>query len=247
MRYFEFDEIADMTARLRARAERWLPPDVGMMIECASESERCPNIRALLTRMYDDFIRCGIEGGSLSADTSRCLVSASYRDADVFDGFALEDAVRAGLGGREFELFENRSEQEGFQMTLIPVDADFDGMSFVGEVPRGASDGEIAGLISAHLNFEFPAVAGIGFADTTEGAAAALRIALCRPVDRASFDPKIARLERSLKEELNKHGGGNCAVLAVMAENVAAAGSDSRYYAVQFAGCMFRRAFEKLL
>ena len=240
MRKISFEEVRAAVEMLRARAERWLPPEVGMMIECASETEPSPERRELLLKLYDDFIDAGLNRRSLGMDTVRYLVFASIgRDAEL-DGFALGNAVREGIRG-EYELCEMQSDAGGLRLTVLPVGADFEEQCSVSPAGEFRSGAEIALYAARDARPDGPFIAGIGLADTAGGARAASRLALSRPIDMSNPDAGIADMERDVKKRFNSRVSGYARAMAVLVENRSTAAAPA-YCAVQISGCLLRRA-----
>ena len=240
MRRIGFEEVRMAVERLCARAERWLPPEVGMMIECASETESSPELRALLLKLYDEFIDAGLNGSSLGADATRHLIFASVGRGIELDGFELESAIREGIRG-EYELCETPYAAGGLRLTVLPVDAEFEEQCFVSPLGKFRSGADIARYAAQNARLNGPFIAGIGLADTADGARAASRLALSRPIDMANPDAGVASVERDLKKRLNSMITGNARAMAVLLESFGTADAPA-YCAVQISGCLLRRA-----
>lgn len=237
MREISYSEISDAVRRLCIRAATWLPPDVAMAIECASESEVSPAGAAALSDLVENFILASESGIPICQDTGMAVVFADVGQDVHITGGLLADAVDSGVarGYEDGRLRKSvvadpfRRENTGdntpavLHVRLVPGDRitltvapkgfgseNMSGMKlFLPGTPVEAVEDFIASVVRDGGSAPCPPVIlGVGLGGTVEQAALTAKRALLRPIDTGSADPFYAAMEKRTLRKINSLGIG---------------------------------------
>ncbi|MDR2605793.1 MAG: fumarate hydratase, partial [Oscillospiraceae bacterium] len=97
LRTIHTSEITAAVERLCLEANSFLPPDIGILLECAAESEPNDTARAALEDIVENFKFAARSGLPICQDTGMAVVFAELGQDVHIEGGLFEDAVNAGV------------------------------------------------------------------------------------------------------------------------------------------------------
>ncbi len=237
MREITFEEIAALTERLCIRANTILPPEVGILLECAAEDEGCDAARCALEDIVENFKYAAAEGLPICQDTGMAVVFAELGQEAHIVGGLLEDAVNEGVR-RGYEkgclrksvvadpLRRVNTEDntpavlhlrlvtgDGLRLIVAPKGFGSENMSAVKMFLPSSTQEEIEGFFVETVRTAGarpcpPVILGVGLGGTLEQAALAAKEALLRPIDTRNQDPYYAEMEQRSLAKINALGIG---------------------------------------
>jgi fumarate hydratase subunit alpha len=231
------EEITSAVERLCIQAATVLPPALGILLECASETESSPAGAAALNDIVENFKFAADSSLPICQDTGMTVVFADVGQEVRVTGGAFEDAVNEGVrrgykgGGLRMSVVSDpfRRVNTGdnspavIHTRLVPGDTislDVAPKGFGSEnmsaarmfLPNDGAD-DVIGFItdtarSAGANPCPPTVLGVGLGGTFDMAALLAKRALMRPADKRNADPFYADMERLALAGVNSLGIG---------------------------------------
>jgi len=237
MREISCSEITDVIERLCIRAATVLPPELAMLIECASEDEPSEAGRAALCDMMENFKYAAEAKVPICQDTGMAVVFADIGQEVHITGGLFTDAVNEGVrrgyvGGylrksvvsdpfRRVNTEDNTPavihmrlvEGDKISLTVAPKGFGSENMSAMKSLlpSAGVSAAEdfIVDTVAKAGSIPCPpVVVGVGIGGTVEQAALEAKRALTRPVDRRNDDEFYADMEQRVLERINRLGIG---------------------------------------
>ena len=214
-----------------------LPPSLGIVLECAAESEESPAGIAALEDIVENFKYAAMSGLPICQDTGMAVVFADIgQEAHITGGF-FEDAVNEGVRrGYEKGLLrmsvvgdplrrKNTSDNtpcvlhvrltggDAIDLCVAPKGFGSENMSamrlFLPTDPVEAIEDFITDTVSkAGSNPCPPVVLGVGLGGTVEQCALIAKRALLRPADTRNSDIFYADMERRVLDKINSLGIG---------------------------------------
>ena len=237
MREISCTEITDAVERLCIQAATMLPPELGILLECAGESELSPAGCAALNDIVDNFKYAAEKKLPICQDTGMAVIFAEVgQDVHIIDGdfeAALTDGVRRGyINGhlrksvvkdplRRVNTEDNTPAVihtrivPGDRLRIVAAPKGFgsENMSAMRMFLPSNKQEEIEDFIvscvaKAGSNPCPPVVVGVGLGGTVDECAVLAKKALTRPCDRRNEDEFYADMERRVLEKINKLGIG---------------------------------------
>lgn len=237
MREISFETIAAAVERLCIKAATVLPPSLGILLECAAESEESPAGVSALEDIVENFKYAAMTGLPICQDTGMAVVFADIgQDAHITGGL-FEDAVNEGVR-RGYEkgllrmsvvsdplrrkntddntpcvLHVRLTQGDRIDLHVAPKGFGSENMSamrmFLPTDTTDTIEGFIVDTVSkAGSNPCPPVVLGIGLGGTIEQCALIAKRALIRSADTRSSDEFYAEMERRVLEKINRLGIG---------------------------------------
>ena len=237
MREITYDNIVSAVSELCQRAAVWLPADIAMAIECASEEEENEAGKAALCDLYDNFRYAARENMPICQDTGMAVVFADIgQDVHITDGYfedAINDGVRIGyeqgflrksvVADPLRRVNTNDNTPAVIHTRIVPGDK-----LHIMVAPKGFGSENMSAMrmfVPANTQEDIisfvvetvktagarpcpPVIVGIGLGGTIEKAAYLAKKALTRPIDTRNTDPYYARMEETCLAEINKSGIG---------------------------------------
>ena len=235
MREISCAEITDAVDKLCMRACTMLPPETGMLIECALDTEESPVAKGVLQDLYENFVYAGLNELPICQDTGMAVLFADIGQEVHITGGLFEDAVNEGVR-RGYKLLRKSVvadplrrvntgdntpavihvrlvEGDGMHLTLAPKGFGSENMSAMKMFLPSADKSEIIDFIvdtasRAGSNPCPPIIMGVGIGGTIEQAALIAKRALIRPMDKRSSDEFYAEMEREALRRVNDLGIG---------------------------------------
>ena len=237
MREITYNDIVYAVSDLCVKAAVWLPADIAMAIECASEAEENEAGRGALCDLYENFRYAASERIPICQDTGMAVVFADIgQDVHITGGY-FEDAVNDGvrLGYEKGYLRKsvvadplmrvNTNDNtpavihtrlvkgDKLHLTVAPKGFGSENMSAMRMfVPANTEDDIIEFIVntvkSAGAKPCPPVIVGAGLGGTVEKAAILAKKALLRPIDTRNPDPFYADIENKTLEKINALGIG---------------------------------------
>lgn len=237
MREVSCNQITEAVKLLCIKANIFLPPEVGILLECAAESESSPLGQSVLNDLVENFKYAAEAGIPICQDTGMAVVFADVGQEVHITGGILSEAVNEGVRrGYEKgylrksvvkdplrrENTEDNSpavlhlrlvEGDKIDLSVMPKGFGSENMSSMRMFLPGASVEDIEGyVVETVLNAGAkpcpPIVLGIGLGGTCEQAALIAKRALLRPIDTRNPNPFYAGLEERLLHKINSTGLG---------------------------------------
>ena len=229
--------ITDAVERLCIKAATVLPPDLGILLECAAETEQSPAGIGALDDIVENFKYAAEAHLPICQDTGMAVVFADIgQDVHITDGL-FEDAVNEGVRrGYENGFLrksvvkdplrrENTNDNtpavihvrivpgDAIDLTVAPKGFGSENMSamrlFLPSDGIETIEDYIVDVVSkAGSNPCPPIVLGVGLGGTVEQAALLSKRALARPVSTRNSDPFYAEMENRVLKKINKLGIG---------------------------------------
>lgn len=237
MREIDCQDISKAVEMLCIRACTWLPADIAMQIECASESELSPAGRAALTDIIDNYKYAAEKGLPICQDTGMTVVFADIgQDVHIYGG-NFEDAINEGVKRGYINGFLRKSvvgdplrrvntndntpavihtrivSGDTLKLTVAPKGFGSENMSKMKMFLPSNTQQQIMDFIvecveTAGAQPCPPVIVGVGLGGTVEKAALLAKQALSRPIDTRNNDKYYADMEEKCLKQINELGIG---------------------------------------
>lgn len=230
-------EITKVVEQLCIKAAVWLPADVAMQLECASECEVNEAGAAALQDIVDNYHIAAEKGIPICQDTGMAVVFAEIGQEVHISGGGFEDAINAGVANGYVNGYLRKSVVKdplrrvntndntpavihtrlvpGDEVKLMVAPKGFgsENMSRMKLFLPSNTPEQIVDFIVESVNIAGarpcpPVVVGVGLGGTIEKAALLAKQALCRPIDTRNPDEYYAGLEKQALEKINALGIG---------------------------------------
>ncbi|MBQ9858209.1 MAG: fumarate hydratase [Oscillospiraceae bacterium] len=237
MRDIHYNDIASAVEKLCIRAAVWLPADIAMQIECASECEVSPAGTAALEDIMENFKYAAEKGLPICQDTGMAVVFAEVGQEVHITGGAFEDAVNEGVRRGYINGFLRKSvvsdplrrvntedntpavihtrlvPGDKLKITVAPKGFGSENMSKMKMFLPSNTQQQIIDFITECVSVAGaqpcpPVIVGVGLGGTVEKAALLAKQALSRPVDTRNADKYYADMEMKCLEQINALGIG---------------------------------------
>ena len=237
MRDIHYNEIAEAVEKLCIRAAVWLPADIAMQIECASEVEVSPAGSSALEDIMENFKYAAQNGLPICQDTGMTVVFAEVGQEVHISGGAFEDAINEGvrrgyINGllrksvvadplRRVNTEDNTPAVihtklvpgDKLKITVAPKGFGSENMSKMKMFLPSNTQQQIIDFITECVSEAGaqpcpPVIVGVGLGGTVEKAAILAKQALSRPVDTRNADKYYADMEMKCLEQINSLGIG---------------------------------------
>ena len=237
MRDIHYNDIASAVEKLCIRAAVWLPADIAMQIECASECEVSPAGTAALEDIMENFKYAAEKGMPICQDTGMAVVFAEVGQEVHITGGAFEDAVNEGVRRGYINGFLRKSvvsdplrrvntedntpavihtrlvPGDKLKITVAPKGFGSENMSKMKMFLPSNTQQQIIDFITECVSVAGaqpcpPVIVGVGLGGTVEKAALLAKQALSRPVDTRNADKYYADMEMKCLEQINALGIG---------------------------------------
>lgn len=237
MREIHYNTIADAVEKLCIRAAVWLPADIAMQIECASEVEVSPAGTAALEDIMENFKYAAEKGLPICQDTGMAVVFAEVGQDVHITGGAFEDAINEGVRRgyvngllrksvvadplRRVNTDDNTPAVihtklvfgDVLKLTVAPKGFGSENMSKMKMFLPSNTQQQIIDFITECVSEAGaqpcpPVIVGVGLGGTVEKAALLAKQALSRPVDTRNADAYYAEMEKKCLEQINALGIG---------------------------------------
>lgn len=237
MREINCSDISKAVEMLCIRACTWLPADIAMQIECASENEISPAGQAALTDIMENYKYAAEKGLPICQDTGMTVVFADIgQDVHIFGG-NFEDAVNEGVRRGYINGFLRKSvvgdplrrvntndntpavihtrivSGDKLKLTVAPKGFGSENMSKMKMFLPSNTQQQIIDFIvecveTAGAQPCPPVIVGVGLGGTVEKAALLAKQALSRPIDTRNNDKYYADMEEKCLKQINELGIG---------------------------------------
>lgn len=237
MRDIHYNTITESVEKLCIRAAVWLPADIAMQIECASECEVSPAGTAALEDLMENFKYAAEKGLPICQDTGMAVVFAEVGQDVHITGGAFEDAVNEGVRRGYINGFLRKSvvsdplrrvntedntpavihvklvPGDKLKLTVAPKGFGSENMSKMKMFLPSNTQQQIIDFITECVSEAGaqpcpPVIVGVGLGGTVEKAALLAKQALSRPVDTRNADEYYADMEQRCLEQINALGIG---------------------------------------
>lgn len=237
MRDISFEEIASLVEKLCVRANTVLPPELAIMLECASEDESCDAARCALEDIVENYKYADMAELPICQDTGMAVVFAEIGQEAHICGGLFSDAVNEGVrrgyvngclrksvvrdplrrentqDNTPAVLHVSLVEGDEVKITVAPKGFGSENMSAMKMFLPSCSQADIEDFIVETVKKAGarpcpPVVLGVGLGGTVELAALTAKKALIRPADRRNADPYYAEMEKRVLEKINALGIG---------------------------------------
>ncbi len=232
MREIHYEEIAALTEHLCIKANTVLPPELAILLECASETEECDAARSALEDIVENFKYADQARLPICQDTGMAVVFAEIgQDVHIVGGL-FEDAINEGVSRgyingclrksvvkdplRRVNTEDNTPAVlhtrlvagDNIKLTVAPKGFGSENMSASKMFLPSNTAEDIENFIvdvvkTAGARPCPPVVLGVGLGGTLEQAALIAKQALLRPVDTRSTDPFYAEMEQRTLAKIN--------------------------------------------
>ena len=237
MRDISCTEIIDAVERICIQASTVLPPELGILLECASESEVSPAGCAALNDIIDNFKYAAEKKLPICQDTGMAVIFAEIgQDVHIIDG-NFEDAINEGVRRgyvnghlrksvvsdplRRINTEDNTPAVihtrivPGDKLKIIAAPKGFGSenmsamrMFLPSNTQEQIEDFIVSCVAKAGSNPCPPVIVGVGLGGTVDQCAVLAKKALTRPCDRRNEDEFYADMEKRVLEKINKLGIG---------------------------------------
>ncbi|NLV49282.1 MAG: fumarate hydratase [Clostridiales bacterium] len=237
VREIHCEEITKAVARLCVKACTLLPPDIAILLECASENEENEAARFTLSDLVDNFNYAAQSGLPICQDTGMAVVFTDIgQNLHITGGdfaAAVDEGVRRGYteGYLRLSVVRDPLRRENTQdntpavlhtcivpgdrlsITVAPKGFGSENMSAMKMLlPNSTADDVISFIVetvkAAGAQPCPPVIIGVGLGGTVEQAALFAKRALLRPADQRNEDPFYAELEIRALSAVNALGIG---------------------------------------
>ncbi|MBR6521771.1 MAG: fumarate hydratase [Oscillospiraceae bacterium] len=232
MREIHCEEISALVEHLCIKANTVLPPELAMMLECASEAEECEAARSALEDIVENFKYADMAQLPICQDTGMAVVFAEIgQDVHIVGGL-FEDAVNEGVSRgyvngclrksvvrdplRRVNTDDNTPAVlhtrlvagDEIKITVAPKGFGSENMSASKMFLPSNTAEDIENFIVSVVKTAGarpcpPVVLGVGLGGTLEQAALIAKQALLRPTDTRNADPFYAEMEQRALEKIN--------------------------------------------
>ncbi len=232
MREIFYEEIAAMVEKLCIKANTVLPPELAIMLECASEDEECDAARSALEDIVENFKYADQAQLPICQDTGMAVVFAEVGQDVHITGGLFEDAVNEGVSRGYVNGFLRKSvvkdplrrvntedntpavlytrlvAGDKIKLTVAPKGFGSENMSASKMFLPSNTAEDIENFIvevvaKAGARPCPPVVLGVGLGGTLEQAALTAKQALLRPADTRNADPFYAEMEMRALDKIN--------------------------------------------
>lgn len=237
MREVTCSEITDAIKLLCIKAATILPPELAILLECASESERSPAGLGALEDIIDNFKYAYDKSLPICQDTGMAVIFADIgQDVHITGGY-FEDAVNEGVRRGYIDGFLRKSvvrdpirrgntedntpavihirlvPGDQLSLTVAPKGFGSENMSAMrmflpSDKIETIEDFIVSVVDKAGSNPCPPVVLGVGLGGTIEQAALLSKRALARPADTRNNDEFYAKMEKRVLSKINLLGIG---------------------------------------
>lgn len=237
MKEITCQEIAAAVEQLCIKAAVWLPADVAMQLECASEAEPNEAGAAALQDIVDNYRYAAEKGIPICQDTGMAVVFAEIGQELHITGGAFEDAVNRGVANGYINGYLRKSvvkdplrrvntedntpavihtrlvPGDKLKLMVAPKGFGSENMSRMKMFLPSNTPEQILDFIAESVDIAGarpcpPVVVGVGLGGTVEKAALLAKQALCRPVDTRNPDGFYADMEKRALDKINALGIG---------------------------------------
>lgn len=236
MRNIDCALISETVEELCLRANTWLPPDIAILLECCSETERPGPGREALCDLVENFKYAAESGIPICQDTGMAVVFIDLGQEVHITGGLLADAVNEGVRRaytdrlrcsvvadplRRVNTDDNTPavvhlqlvEGDRLDITVAPKGFGSENMSALKMFTPSATGDDIADFIVQTVREAGakpcpPVILGVGLGGTSEQAMYLAKRALCHPIDEKNPDKFYEELERSILDKVNALGIG---------------------------------------
>ena len=229
------EQITKAVQRLCIEAATILPPALGILLECAAESEPNAAAAAALEGIVENFKSAAAQGRPICREMGMAVVFADIGQDVHITGGLFEDAVNEGVRcanmGKNTPCIVHVRLTEGDKISLHVMlkGLESENMSAMRIFSPDANASAIEDFITetaskAGANDCLPVILGVGLGGTVEQCAIIAKRALLRPVDTRSADEYYAEMECCTLEKINQLGigpqglGGRFTAIAVNIE-----------------------------
>lgn len=237
MREISCREIAKAIEELCIRAAVWLPADVAMQLECASESEWNEAGRAALNDIVENYRYAAEKNIPICQDTGMAVVFAEIgQEVHITDG-CFEAAINEGVGKGYVNGYLRKSvvkdplrrvntndntpavihtrlvPGDKLKLMVAPKGFGSENMSRMKMFLPSCTQQQIVDFIAECVTVAGarpcpPVIVGVGLGGTVEKAALLAKQALCRPIDTRNSDDFYADMEAKCLQAVNASGIG---------------------------------------
>lgn len=237
MRDIHYNDIVSAVEKLCIRAAVWLPADIAMQIECASEVEVSPAGTAALEDIMENFKYAAEKGLPICQDTGMAVVFAEVGQDVHITGGSFENAINEGVRRGYVNGFLRKSvvsdplrrvntedntpavihtklvEGDKLRLTVAPKGFGSENMSKMKMFLPSNTREDIIDFITECVSVAGaqpcpPVIVGVGLGGTVEKAALLAKQALSRPVDTRNADKYYADMEEKCLKQINSLGIG---------------------------------------
>ena len=237
MREIHYNEIAAAIEKLCIKAATWLPADIAMQIECASECEVSEAGTAALEDIMENYKYAAQKGLPICQDTGMAVVFAEIGQEVHIVGGGFEDAVNEGVKNgyvngllrksvvsdplRRVNTEDNTPavihtrlvKGDKLKLTVAPKGFGSENKSKMKMFLPSNTREQIIEFITECVSEAGaqpcpPVIVGVGLGGTVEKAALLAKQALSRPVDTRNADKYYAEMEKMCLESINSLGIG---------------------------------------
>ena len=237
MRDIHCNDLISAVEKLCIRAAVWLPADIAMQIECASEVEVSPAGAAALEDIMENFKYAAEKGLPICQDTGMAVVFAEVGQDIHIIGGSFEDAINEGVRRGYVNGFLRKSvvsdplrrvntedntpavihtklvEGDKLRLTVAPKGFGSENMSKMKMFLPSNTKEDIIDFITECVSVAGaqpcpPVIVGVGLGGTVEKAALLAKQALSRPVDTRNTDKYYADMEEKCLNQINSLGIG---------------------------------------
>ena len=237
MREISCADVSSAIEKLCVKAATVLPPALGILLECAAESEESPEGISALEDIVENFKFAASSGLPICQDTGMAVVFADIGQEVHITGGLFEEAVNEGVR-RGYEkgllrmsvvgdplrrkntddntpcvLHTRLTQGDKLSLQVAPKGFGSENASamriFLPTDSYEVIEEFIVGVVSdAGANPCPPVILGVGFGGTIEQCALIAKRALLRPMDKRNGDIFYAKMEKRLLGKINKLGIG---------------------------------------
>ena len=237
MRIIPVEEVTKCLAEMCIEANHFLTEDMKRALEHATETEKAPLGKQVLTQLEENLKIAGEDMIPICQDTGMAVVFAEIGQEVHFEGGSLEDAINEGVRRGYVDGFLRKSvvrdpiERENtkdntpavihysivpgdrVKLTVAPKGFGSENMSRVfmlkpADGIEGVKNVILTAVKDAGPNACPPMVVGVGIGGTFEKCALLAKQALLRPVDQHSEIPYVRELEEEMLQRINRSGIG---------------------------------------
>ena len=237
MRIIPVEEVTKCLAEMCIEANHFLTEDMKRALEHATETEKAPLGKQVLTQLEENLKIAGEDMIPICQDTGMAVVFAEIGQEVHFEGGSLEDAINEGVRRGYVDGFLRKSvvrdpiERENtkdntpavihysivpgdrVKLTVAPKGFGSENMSRVfmlkpADGIEGVKNAILTAVKDAGPNACPPMVVGVGIGGTFEKCALLAKQALLRPVDQHSEIPYVRELEEEMLQRINRSGIG---------------------------------------